>query len=86
MCQFSDKMDNFLFFGPNLPKNVFWGRNFKNVSVDLESSPPRYPMCQFSGKTDSFEFFHLNLGKLPNYMRYFGSDNVEGVSKKSVES
>ena len=26
------------FFGLNLPKNYFWGRNFKNVDPDLESA------------------------------------------------
>ena len=93
--QFSDKMDNFEFlgpnlhkkwilgskfqksksgqngqfwiFGPNMPTNGFWGWNFKNLSLDLESAPPRYHVSQFSVKMDSFEFFGLNLGKLPNY-------------------
>ena len=35
-------------------------------------------MCRFLGKTDNFEFSGLNLGKFPNYVRYFGSYNVEG--------
>ena len=69
-----------------MPKNGFWGRNFKKLSEDLESAPPRYHEWQFSGKTDKFEFFHLNFGKLPNYMLYFGSNNVEGVAKNSVET
>ena len=86
MCQFSGKMDNFYFFGPNLSRNVFWGRNFKSLSVDLESTPTRYHMCQFLGITDNFEFFHLNSGKLPNCMWHFGSNNVEGVAKNSVEA
>ena len=86
MGQFSGKIDNFHFFGPSLPKNVFWCRNFKNLSADLESAPPRYHVCQFSGQTDKFEFFDLNLGKLPNYMWYFGSNNVEGAAKNSVET
>ena len=29
----------FEFLGPNLPKNGFRGQNFKNLSLDLESSP-----------------------------------------------
>ena len=29
---FPDKMDNFEFLGPHLPKNGFWGGNFKNLS------------------------------------------------------
>ena len=36
MCQFSGKTNNFDFFGPNLPKTGFWGRNFKNLSQDSE--------------------------------------------------
>ena len=40
MHQFLDKTDNFEFLGPNLPKNEFWGQNFKNLSLDLESAPP----------------------------------------------
>ena len=84
--QFSGKMDNFHFFGPNLPKNGFWDQNFKNLTVDLESAPLKYQVCQFSGKTDKPEFFHLTFGKLPNYMRYFGSNNVEGIAENSVEA
>ena len=68
MCQFSGKRNNFEFFDPNLPKNEFWGRNFKFLSLDSESAPPRYHACQFPVKLDNFELFELNLGKLPNYV------------------
>ena len=71
MNQFLDKTDNFEFLGPNLPKNGFWGWNFKNLSLDSESAPLLYHVCQFSVKMDNFEFFGLNLGKLPNYVQYF---------------
>ena len=43
-------------------------------------------MYQFSVKMDNFKFFGRNLGKLPNYVRYFGSNNVEGVGKSWVEA
>ena len=86
MRQFSDKTNNFDFFGPNLPKNGFWSWNFKNLSLDLESAPPIYHVCQFSVTMDNFKFFGLNLGKLPNYVRYFGSNNVEGVAESWVEA
>ena len=79
-------MVNFDFFDPNLPKNEFWGRNFKSLSPDLELVSPRYYACQFSGKTDNFELFDLNLGKLPNYVQYFGSYNVEPVAESWGES
>ena len=48
-------------------------------------------MYQVLDKTDNFEFgnfyfFGLNLGKLPNYVQYFGSNNVEGVAESWVEA
>ena len=66
MCaSFSGKTDNFDFFGPNLPQKGFWGRDFKNLSPDLESALPRYHECQFSVKTGNFKFFSLNMGNYP---------------------
>ena len=76
---------NFVFLGPNLPENGFWGLNFKNLNLDSESTPPRYHMSQLSVKMDNFKFFGLNLGKLPNYVRYFGSKIVEGVAESWLE-
>ena len=35
---------------------------------------------------DNFEFFGLNLGKLPNYVRYLGSNIVEGVAETFLEA
>ena len=35
---------------------------------------------------DSFKFFRLHLVKLPNYLQYFGSNNVEGVEESWVET
>ena len=59
--QFLDKMDNFEFLGQNLPKNGFWSRNFKNLSLDSESGSLRYYVRQFSDKTDNIEFLGPNL-------------------------
>ena len=87
MCaKFQAKQRTLTFFGPNLPKNGYWGRNFKNISPDSDLAPPRYRVCQFSIKMENFEFFSLNLGKLPNYVQYFGSNNVEGVAESWVEA
>ena len=85
MCQFSEKTYNFDFLGPNLQKNGFWDRNFRNLSLNLESTPRIYHVCQFSVKMNNFEFFDLNLGKLPNYVQCFGSKFVEGVADSWVE-
>ena len=78
-------MNNFDFLGPNLPKNGFWGRKVKNLSLDLESAPPKHHF-QILVKMDNFEFFDLNLGKLPNYVRYFGSNIDKRVPESWVEA
>ena len=69
-----------------MPKNGFWGRKFKNLGLDSESAPPTYLVSQFSVKMGNVEFFGLNLEKLPNYVRYFGLDIVEGVAESWEEA
>ena len=59
--QFLKKSGNFDFFGPNMPNNGFWGRNFENLCPDAESAPPRYYVNLFSGKTNNFDFFGPNM-------------------------
>ena len=76
MYQFSDKTDNFEFLGPNLPKNRFWGQNFKNLRLDSESASLRY-VYQFSDKTDNFEFLGPNLPKNRFWGRNFKSLSLE---------
>ena len=56
VCQFSGKMDNFDFFGQNLPKNVFWIQNFKNLTVDLETAPPDTMCPNFQAKQTTLNF------------------------------
>ena len=85
MCQFSDKTGNFGILCQNLFKNRFWGRIFKNLSLDSKSAAPRYHVSQFPVKMDNFGFFGLNLGELLNYVQYFGSNIVEGVAESWVE-
>ena len=80
MCAtFQAKRTALTFFDQNLPKNELWARNFKNLSADSRSPPPRDHVCHISAKMDNFEFSGLNSGKLPDYMQYFGSNKVEGV-------
>ena len=63
MYQFSDKTDNFDLLGPNVPKNGYWGQNFKNQSLDSQSASLRYYVYQFSEVRDNFEFLDPNLPK-----------------------
>ena len=42
-------------------------------------------MCQYSVKIHNSEFFGPNLGKLPNFVQYFGSNDVEDVAESWAE-
>ena len=53
--------------------------------LSLELAPPKYQLCQFFVKMDKFEFLDPNFGKLPNYVQYFGSNNIDGVAESWVE-
>ena len=83
--QFSDKTNNIELLGPNLPKNSFWGRNFKNLSLYWESVPPIYHVCQFSVKWTTFNFWP-KFGEIAQFVQYFGSNFVEGVAESWVET
>ena len=78
-------MDNFEFLDPNLPKNGFWGRNFKNLSLDLESASLRYYVHQFSDKMDNV-IFRPKFGEIAQLRAYFGSNIVEGVAERWVKA
>ena len=84
MYQFSGKTDNFDFFGPNSPKNEFWGRIFEILSLDSESAPPIYHDCQFSGKTNNFEFFSPNLPKNGFWSRNFEILSLDSESAPPI--
>ena len=53
---FQAKRTTLTFLGQNLPKNEFWGWNFKNLSPDPESPLPIYHVSQFSAKTNNLNF------------------------------
>ena len=75
---------HFLVFRHKFPKKLILGSEFQKFWSGFGISTPKIP-SEISVKTDNFEFFDLNLGKMPNYMRYFGSNNLEGVAESWVE-
>ena len=77
-------MDNFEFVGPNLPKNGFWGRNFKNLSLDLESASLRYFEHQFTDRTDNFEYLDPNLPKNGFWGRNFKNLSLDSESAPPI--
>ena len=82
MQQFSDKMDNFEFLGPDFPKNRFWGQNFKNLSLDSESASLRHYVYQCLDKTDNFEFLGPNLPK----NEFWGQDFKKSKSRFEINT
>ena len=81
--QFSDKTDTFDFMGPNLPKNRFWDRNFKNLSLDSESASLRHYVHQFSYRTDNFDFLAPNLPKIGFWCRNFENQSLDSETNTS---
>ena len=82
--QFSDKTDTFDFMGPNLPKNRFWDRNFKNLSLDSESASLRHYVHQFSYRTDNFDFLAPNLPKIGFWCRNFENQSLDSESTPPI--
>ena len=76
----------FWFFWSKFAQKQILGWDFKNLSLDSESAPPRYHVWQPSVKMDKFAFFGLNLDKLPNYVQHFGSCKVEVVAESRKEA
>ena len=64
-------MDNFEFFDPNLPKNGFWGRSLKNLSLDLESTSPKYHVCQFFSQNGQLLSFRFKFGEIAQLRAMF---------------
>ena len=71
-------------FWPKLAQKWIFGSEFSTWIRNQHLQIPCVPISSENG-TSNFEFFGLNLGKLPNYVWYFGSNNVEGVAESWVE-
>ena len=64
-----------------------------NFGVGISKSKCRFkistskePCVPIFNQNYNFEFFSLNFRKLPNYVQYFGPNNVEGVAESWVEA
>ena len=62
MRQFSDKMDNFDFFGQIRPKMDIWLEIYK-TNFGIRISILEKHVCQFLDKTNNSDFFGPNLPK-----------------------
>ena len=57
-------------------KWILWSE-FQKSKSGFRISNSKIPRVAIFSQMDNFEFFSINLGKLPNYLQYFGSNNVE---------
>ena len=80
MHLYSDKTDNLGFLGPNLPKNGFWGRDFKNLNLDSESTSPILCVPIFS-QIGQLLIFRPKFGEITQLRAIFGSNIVEGAAE-----
>ena len=68
------------FFGPNLPKNGFWGRKLSRSQKSTSGfriSSSKIPCVTIFSQNWQLWIFWPEFGELRNYVRYFGSNNVE---------
>ena len=78
MCpNFQTQGTTFEFLDSNLPKNGFWGRNFRNLNLDSESASLRYYVHQYSDKTDNFDFLGPNFPKNGFWDRNFKNISLD---------
>ena len=72
-------MANFYFSDPNLPKNGFRGLQFQKTKSGFGISTPKIPCEPIFSQNEQ-------LGKLPNYVQYFGPNNVECVAESWIKA
>ena len=69
------------FWAQICPKIRFWGRNFTNLSLDLESASLRYYVYQFSDKTNNSELLGPKLPKNGFWGRIFKNLSLDLESR-----
>ena len=79
-------MENFEFLGPNLPKNGFWGRNFKKSKSGFAINTSKIPYVSIFSQNGQLLVFHSKFGEIAHYVQYFSSNIVEGVAESWVEA
>ena len=70
-------------FRPEFAQKWILGSEFQKSKSGFGISTSKMP-CEPVFRQN--EFLGLNLGKLPNYVRYFGSNIVEGVAESWMET
>ena len=73
-------------FGPKFDQKWILWSEFQKSKSGFKISSSKIPCEPIFSQMGNSEFFGLNLGKLPNYLRCFGSNIVEGVVESWVEA
>ena len=72
-------------FRPKFAQKRILGSEFRNSKSGFGISASTMPLVPIFSQNGQLWIFGLNLGKLPNYVRYFGYYNIEGVAESWVE-
>ena len=67
------------------PKYWILGSEFQKIKSRFRISTTKIPPVPILSQNGKFKFFDPNFEKLPNYVRYFGSSNVDVVAASWVE-
>ena len=75
-----------ILFWPKLAQKWILVSEFQKSKPRSGISNSKIPCVGIFSQNGQLWIFGLNLGKLSNYMRYFGSNNVEGVAESKMEA
>ena len=67
-------------FRPKFAQKWVLGSWFQKSKFEIWNQHLQDTICA------NLKFFGQNLVKLPNYMQYFGSNNIEGIAERCVEA
>ena len=87
MCANFQAKQTTLIFLAQICLKMDFGVGISKIKVWIRKQRLQYTMCSnFQSKWTSWKKLGLNLAKLRNYVRHFGSNNIEGVAESWVET
>ena len=75
-----------ILFWPKLAQKWILVSEFQKSKPRSRISNSKIPCVEIFSQNGQLWISGLNLGNLSNYMRYFGSNNVEGVTESYMEA
>ena len=70
-------------FRPKFPQKWILGTDFQKSNCRFKISTSKKPYVPIFSQNWQLWIFRPKFGEIANYMRYFGSNNVQGVAERS---